>query len=262
MDRNILIKEFYDDCFGNPNFLSMWEGGSKAFKRDDEFSDLDILFLIKDNYRQEAHEIIEKSIIKNFSIKDMFLVPQPSWHGHFQVFYKLDTENQFFMLDILIAEESKNNLFDEPQIHGEAFIYFDKTHRIGKSAPDIEKMVKSIDNRVYLIEKNVNFFHNFVDKEILRGRSIDALSFYHSVILNPLIETYRIIFYPYRYNFAKRYLQYDLPKKVYEKIEKLSFINDIKQLKAYKIEAMEMLMENIKHIKEKKYHFYDIINPR
>lgn len=65
-----------------------------------------------------------------------------------------------------------------------------------------------------------------------RGNSIEALAFYRSFSLYPLVEMLRIKYDPYRYDFKTRYLYYNFPKDIVEKLEELFFISDSRDLKA------------------------------
>ena len=95
---------------------------------------------------------------------------------------------------------------------------------------------------------------NLIEKELNRGNYIEAMAFYHGFTLNPLLELLRIKYKPFRYNFRTRYIYYDLPKDVVDKLHDFYFIGDPKELK-FKYEAGKVwfneLMEELKGIKIK-----------
>jgi CheY-like chemotaxis protein len=65
---------------------ALWEGGAAAFQRVDEWSDLDLLIDVDDEYVSDTLQVIEATLEKLSPIELKYEVPQPSWHGHAQVF--------------------------------------------------------------------------------------------------------------------------------------------------------------------------------
>ena len=69
-------------------------------------------------------------------------------------------------------------------------------------------------------------------KERLRGRAVDALMFYQSWTLRPLVEALRLLHCPQRRVFGLRYLVSDLPGEACAEVEALAFVRDLDDLAA------------------------------
>ncbi|MBK7446291.1 MAG: hypothetical protein IPJ45_09770 [Ignavibacteria bacterium] len=92
------------------------------------------------------------------------------------------------------------------------------------------------NNAFRLKSKNVfGFFQYQIEKEIIRGRYIDALAYYFDLTLKPLIRSLRIKYNPVHYNFEFRYLYDEFPVNIVKEIEALLSIRDIDLKKKHKM---------------------------
>jgi hypothetical protein len=234
----------------DPNVLALWEGGSASFGRADQYSDIDLQMMVKDDYVTPSAQKLEQVLLGISPIKDRYLIPQPSWHGHWQEFYRLRDADPLLLVDFVIMKESSTDLLTQPEIHGQPIIYFDRTGRVGKESMDKAKHQEMIKQRIARMEGITNMFHLFVDKEIKRGRPLDALSFYQSMMLGPLVESLRMLHDPNRYNFGPRYLVHYLPGDMHRKLEELFFVGSMEDIAGKKEKALEWLNENIAKLKK------------
>jgi hypothetical protein len=62
-------------------------------------------------------------------------------------------------------------------------------------------------------------------KETNRKNHVEAMLFYLGQTYRPLVEVLRMKHCPQRYNYATRYVYYDLPPKVVKRLEKLLFFD-------------------------------------
>lgn len=74
-------------------------------------------------------------------------------------------------------------------------------------------------------------------KETNRGNHIEAMFFYLGQTYRPLVEVLRMKHCPQRFNYAARYVYYDLPEDVVKHLENLIFI---------KPEDMEASIEEVR----------------
>jgi hypothetical protein len=98
----------------------MWLGGSAAFKRSDEWSDIDLQVDVADERAGEILPRVEAALERLSPIDLKFEVPQPSWHGHIQAIYRLKHASPYLLVDIAVIKSSNPNKFLQPEIHGEA----------------------------------------------------------------------------------------------------------------------------------------------
>ena len=232
--------------------LAFWEGGSAAFGRRDEMSDLDLQLLVKDDFVEPARTLLEGALRQVAAIEASYILPQPTWHGYWQGFYRLEGLGPYLLVDACIMKESDRSLLSEPEIHGQAIVHFDRTGRVGKERADREQLAAAIKLRLGRARAAAEMFHLFVDKEAQRGRQLDALALYQSLILGPLMETLRIIHDPYRHNFGSRYLQHCLPDEEYRELQNLSFVGSAAELIVKKEFALGWLKRNLAAIDPEK----------
>ena len=60
-------------------------------------------------------------------IETRFALPQPTWHGHDQVFYRLRDTTEFLVVDLAVMRRSARGLFNEGERHGTGRVLFDRT---------------------------------------------------------------------------------------------------------------------------------------
>ncbi len=221
--------------------LGCYEGGSAAFNRVDEWSDIDFQVVVKDDFVEKAVKVLEKALQSLSPIEDRLILPQPTWHGHWQGFYKLQDASPYLLIDALIMKESSPSYFTEVELHGTPVIFFDKTGRLGKEHIDQKELPNVLAKRVERIRSLSRMFHLLVDKEIKRRREPDAFDLYYNLLLRSLIELLRIKHDSARWSWGFRYLNSVLPPEVYEDIRNLSYARDLQDLQHKKDRVMQLL---------------------
>jgi hypothetical protein len=229
------------ELMGQKEVLGCYEGGSTAFDRADEWSDLDLGIVVQDGFVQGAVQLLEQAMQKVSPIEERLILPQPTWHGHWQGFYRLQGSSPFLLLDILVMQESSRSYFTEVELHGRPIVFFDKTGRLGREHIDRKELEKQLPQRLERIRKLSRLFHCFIDKEILRRREIDAFDLYYNLILRSLVELLRIKYDPERWSWGLRYLNSVLPPKLYDEVRNLSYVQDLQDLQLKKDRAMQLL---------------------
>jgi hypothetical protein len=214
---------------------AMWEGGAAAFNRVDEWSDIDLQIAVDDDRVAEVFPIVEEVLRALSPIDLRYEIPQPAWHGHAQVFYRLSNASQFLLLDFVVMKRSNPLKFLEPEIHGNAVVHFDKSN---------VTQVEPLDLRV-----NFDLFQSLTLKELERHNAIEALAFYQGFTLRPLVEFLRILYAPTRYNFHTRYVYYDLPADVVRRLETLFFVQNEDDLRAKREQAEQWFYEILERIR-------------
>ena len=211
---------------------ALWEAGAAAFNRIDQYSDIDLMVDVQDDYVAKCWEVIE-STLQGFSpIELRFELPQPAWHGHSQVFYRLLNASPFLFVDALVMQHSAPNKFLEVEQHGHARVLFDKLGVTQAPIFDSQALQQKLDKQIQQMKVTFELFQVETTKELNRGNNIEAISFYYASSIRPLVELLRIRYMdiPARHKFYTRYIQYDLPNEVVEKLEKLYFVSDAADL--------------------------------
>ena len=68
---------------------AMWEGGSAAFNRLDQWSDIDLQFDVAEDKVEETFQAIQATLEKLSPIDLLYRTPALPWPGIFQIFYRL-----------------------------------------------------------------------------------------------------------------------------------------------------------------------------
>lgn len=227
-----------------PFVHALWEGGSTAFARDDAWSDVDLQACVDDERVAETFAAIEEALSVATEIESIYHVPEPAWHGHAQRFYRFRNEPPWLMLDLCVQKRSNENRFLEAEIHGRQVFLFDKVALADAlPPPDADAWDKRLRARLEALRARTAMFAILVEKECRRQRPIDAIAFYQSLIIAPLVELLRIRHDPWRHNFGMRYLHHALPAPLARRLEELLFVRNFPDLQTKQRVALRWFAE-------------------
>ncbi|MCJ7625409.1 MAG: hypothetical protein MUO76_18070, partial [Anaerolineaceae bacterium] len=105
---------------------ALWEGGAACFERVDEWSDLDLRVDVEDDHGDKIFPIVESALETLSPIDLKFEVPQPTWHGHYQTFYRLQDASKFLIVDFVVMQHSSPMKYTQREMHGSMRVHFDK----------------------------------------------------------------------------------------------------------------------------------------
>jgi predicted nucleotidyltransferase len=231
LSRTEIIESLKNEITSWPDAVACWEGGSVANKKADQYSDLDLVICVVPGKINESFYRIEKLLKQLSGIDHQWRVPEPTWHGHGQCFYKLHNTPEYFFLDVVIMDENAQQRFFESERHGNPVIYFDKKSFIRSESADTPEFQNKQRQRLLTIRDSLPFFKTLVLKEVVRKRPLDAMAFYRSYT-NLLIELYGLKYRPFRYDFGLRYLHNDLPQDIQHQLEKICYPADLTTLES------------------------------
>ena len=223
--------------------VALWESGSVAFGRVDALSDIDLQMAVEDEQIAAAFELVEVSLAQLASIEARWEVPSPTWHGHAQRFYRLAGTSPHLLIDVCVMRKSTRRRFLEPERHGRVRVLFDKQHWIEQIPMSEETLRRQLESRTAQLRARLLLFGSFVEKELARGHLIDALAFYQSLLLRPLVDALRIRYDPCRHDFGPRYLHHDLPVDIVARLSELWLVHDSSDLHAKQAEARAWLAQ-------------------
>jgi predicted nucleotidyltransferase len=214
-----------------------WEGGSAAFGSDDALSDIDAVAVVADDDVDDAFVQIESALQALSPVTLRYDVPATA--GYAQRFYRLRDAGEFLVVDLVLFRRSDPLLFREVELHGRAEVWFDRRGILVESHLDAMQDMAQAQARVAPLAAGFAMFQHIVTKERLRGRAVEALTFYQSMTLRPLVEALRLLHCPERRIFGLRYLARDLPAGTCARIEALAFVRDLEDLAAKHDEARD-----------------------
>lgn len=228
--------------------LAMWEGGAAAFGRVDEWSDIDVQFAVADEHVEDTWTHIDQALLSLSPFTTRHRLPEPTWHGHSQVFYSLESASPFLMVDAVVIKQSNPNKFLETEIHGQQHVYFDKTKVIQAAPLDAATVITG--HRRAVIESRTLFelFQPLTIKELNRGNWIEGFAFYQSWTLRPLLRALHALHAPFHTDFHTRYVYYDFPSDVVQRLEPLFFVHNGEDLRHKHAEAGQWFFDTVKVI--------------
>ncbi len=209
---------------------ALWEAGSAAFDRLDQYSDIDLQIDVADDCVEQTFAAVETALRSVSPITDKFRIPEPTWHGHSQCFYKLRDAGDYLQIDCAIIKNSSADKFLQSELHGDPLVIFDKAEVVQSPPFDWDAHNALLRERVAFLTERFARMQVYVRKEILRRHPIDALGFFRPMTLNPLIELLRIKHDPARYNWGLRYLHRHLSLSDQARLADLLYLQDLDEL--------------------------------
>lgn len=227
---------------------AFWEGGAAAFNRIDKWSDIDVYLVVDENKVKETFLAVEDALKSLARIKQKYDVKQTSWPGIFQAFYRLEGTSEYLIVDLAVLTVNAPDKLLEPEIHGKAVFYFNKSGKVKIPPLNKKTFVENMHKKMEKLTARYRMFNNFVQKEINRRNFIEATYLYHRLSLDLLVDALRIRYNPLHFDFKTRYIHYELPPKVVEKLRQLYFVQNESDLQRTYLEANKWFNEVIMEI--------------
>jgi len=205
-----------------------WEGGSAAFDAADDLSDVDAVAVVADDAIDATFAQVESALHALSPVTLRHDVGATT--GYAQKFYRLRDAGEFLVIDFVLIRRSDPLLFREVELHGRGRTWFDRRGILVESRLDAANDMAQARARVPALASAFAMFQHLVTKERLRGRAVDALMFYQSWTLRPLVEALRLLHCPQRRVFGLRYLVSDLPGEACAEVGALAFVRDLDDL--------------------------------
>lgn len=250
LGRELILKKLEETLESVDYVYAMWQCGSAAFKRVDEWSDIDVVIDVEDEKTIEVFSIIDKALESLSPIESSFGCAQPMSIGAYQKVYKLHGTSKFLVIEICAVRHSSTDKFLQREIHGDVFVHFDKKNVTEYKSIDKNEFDKKIKTLIEQIYTKFNLYQFLVDKELNRNNYIEAIAFYNNFSLGPLVDILRIKYKPYRYGFRTRYVYYDLPANIVKRLENLYFIKDNNDLKIKHEEVIKWFNETAEELRK------------
>lgn len=222
---------------------ALFEAGSAAFGRADALSDIDLTADVDEGREDEAFTAVETALEQVAPIEIRWIIPTPAWHGMAQRFYRLAGSPPHLMVDLTLRPAGRPDLFAERELHGEPVVYFDKRGLVKSIPADPAKVRADVAARVATLRVQLPLLEHLVIKELTRGHPIDAIGYYFSLVLRPLVELLRVRHCPARHAFGLRYLDHDLPAADVARLTPLLFVRDAEDLAAKHAQAVEWCLD-------------------
>lgn len=229
-----------------------WEGGSAATKNLDAYSDLDVMIVCKDDSVEDVFQILEEHLSDTYGIERKYRVPEPTWHGFSQVFYKIKGTEPLFYLDLAVIKESVPDKFTDVLRHGEGVFWFLK-----KDIFD-EKNESTLD----VLERCKTFYKRATEsdflliletkKAIARGIFVEAFPMYYGFLVRHMAVLLNLKHRKEKVDFNLRYLSRDYSAEDVSLMEEALKVSSIEEMKV----VFEKLLNYYFALKESLFALY------
>ena len=218
---------------------AMWLGGSDACGNADEYSDVDVQLDCTDGRAGAVFSAVENALEAASLITIRWVLPQPTWHGHAQRFYRFKHASVHHVVDLVVMERSAGPRFNERELHGEPVVIFDKLGVIESVANDRDKLREVLRDTLKQHKLAAGITEGFVEKEVLRGNLLGALHWHISFVNRFLQQVVRMRHSPHRYTFSLRYADLDLPREACDEFRRLLQVDGLDDVLAKHRDAQE-----------------------
>lgn len=214
---------------GHDSALASWETGSAAFGRADALSDVDVCVIARDGegvgtsildaIESELSELADLDIwdvgTSTFGVQRFWQPAQPG------------ADAPICLVDVSVvardADADKVREFTLPERHGKALPLHDPdgvlAAAIADSRFDADAHRAGIQSELDRIRDRRNVLASYAEKELDRGRTLDAHWVHNAMVVAPLVALLGMVHRPLRFDFALRYLHEELPGDVVECLE-------------------------------------------
>jgi hypothetical protein len=249
ISRNDITKAIVQALEPLDYVYAVWEGGAVAFDRVDQWSDIDICVSAEDDRVTDCFPVVERALAALAPIALKYEMKQTMSPGYVQAFYRLEGTSAFLLVDFAVFKHTWPDKLLEPEIHGNARFHFNKKGAVEVPHLDTARLERDLDASRSNVMKRLGTFGCFVEKELARGNYIEAVTLYHRLVLDSLVDVLRIKHKPERHGFKTRYIHYDLPPEAVARLEDLFFVRDEHDLAAKLKRAMDWFHRTLDEIR-------------
>ena len=202
---------------------AVWEGGSAATGRLDEYSDIDVVIVAGLDGAPAIFDAVEHALSGVDRIVHTWRVEPAPFPDTAQRFYFLAGAPRFFAVDCVIVTETAAQQFLELERHGEPRVLFDRTGTIRALPLDHATLAARRAQRLAQLQGAIPVYRMLVEKELARNHPLEALGFYQAW-LRALIELLGMRHRPDRFDYGWRYVESELPADAQALIRRYAFV--------------------------------------
>ncbi len=210
---------------GDAAFFAAFEGGSAATGRLDPYSDIDLCVVAEASLNASLFAAIEEALQTIAPLSHVWPVADAPWPGFAQKFYLLQGAPRFFAVDCSLLLPATALTFLEVERHGTPRVLIDPRGWVQPRALDRDAHRTRCARRLAQNRAAWPVYRMLVDKELARGRTLDALGFYQA-LMRLLLELAGLRHRPERFDYGWRYLHHDLPPDLQQALQGLAFVPD------------------------------------
>lgn len=227
--REEIIHKLSISAGGVEGFLACWLWGSDANNEVDEYSDIDMFFIVKDDFFEEAFDACQKKLLEIWEfdyISDLKIEGSQTWK-----YFHIAWTPECLLIEIWLIKESDWMTFPLSHSYFKPKVLFDKCNFI-KYVKQDEKELKENINRFIKEQEELFIESSRVKVYINRKNYIEATNYYIKFAYLPLVWLLRVKYTPELYNWGRIHISRHFPKTELERLEDLmrfTSINDLEK---------------------------------
>lgn len=243
--RDAIVEALHRALEDAPYVVAAVLGGSEATGRTDRFSDVDLVAVVDDDRVEEGMALVLSTMEALSPIAHSHRLPEPTWHGHAQVFLALAEADPHHLVDAVVMKRTAPDKLLERERHGIARILFDPEGLMEPVPVDRAKLRPKMQARLKTLRETFSMFQVLTIRAVERGSLAEAMHWYQALSLRPLVDVFRLRHCPDRFDFGMRYLDRDLPAPLRQEVERLSFPGDPDTLERFRQRAAARVEEEL-----------------
>ena len=229
-----------------PAALALWEGGSAAFGRADDRSDLDLGLLARAGRNAEVWSAVDGVFAALGGLVLRWHEPAPLFPGLDKRIYRPRAAARWLQADIGIFPETARELHVQPERHGRITVLFDHAGRLAAPPPgDAAAHRQRLGEALHQNLLKWQAYHGWFRKELARGRGVDAFMMHLHLTVVPLLAVLNLRHRPHRWDFGFRYLKEELPADAVRTVERLCYVAGPEELEERFAEAERLLLATV-----------------
>jgi hypothetical protein len=209
----------------HPFVHAIWLEGSHASGYTDGYSDIDLWADVDAGSEEEAFDALRQGLLTLGSLE---LEHAPD-HPHPQIrqrFYRLEGTSPYLFLDVCLQQHGRGTRLPA---HEPFKVLYDPG---GIVQMEPERDVRDTVFRRLDVLRAGWWRRMLVLKEVERGQGLEALGYYHKLVLEPLTELLRLCHCPEKHDYGLKHIHRDLPADVVRELEALYSVVTLGELPA------------------------------
>lgn len=209
---------------------ALWLEGADATGHADRFSDIDLWADVDANSEAQVFDVIRVALLEFGPLITDYAVahPHPQISQHF---FQVEGMPPFWFVDVCLQQHGRKFDF---RPHDPFLLLFDRHNLLEKARAAGAGWTEEYGAIVARAEElqNSRWRSVLVAKEVARSHSLEALSYYHSEVLEPLVELLRLRYCPEKREYGLKHVYRDLPLKEVRELERFYLVVYLEELPA------------------------------
>lgn len=247
VSRNDIIWSLKDHFLGVSYVWACWLAWSDANSESDDFSDIDLYFIVSDEYIEIFFLAVTNILIK-FWVLDYTseIITEGNQTGQL---YHLAGTSDNLLIEVWCIPQSHGMMFEEGHPAFKPKILFDKENII-QFKPFQEAELQKQTKQFLIKQKDLVAWYGRRDAYIQRNNYIEATNYYMKFTFMPLVEVLRIKYTPKLLGWWRIHISKHFPQDVVGRLEHLMQFQSVQDIEENMKIAQEWFWNVVEEIEK------------